>query len=52
MFSFTNKEVTAVWNPEVDRMKKISKTASFNTFQQGTADVSLLMSELDTSCSG
>ena len=32
-------------------MKKISKRVDFNFFQQGTADVLLLRSELDMSCS-
>ena len=32
-------------------MKKISKMANFNFFQHGTADVLLLRSKLDMSCS-
>ena len=39
------------WNSEVDPMKKISKMADFNFFQQGTADVLLLGLEWDMSWS-
>ena len=53
MFSFTNKikKVTEFSNSEVDSMKKIFKMGDFIFFQQGTADVLLLRSELDMLCS-